>query len=112
MSNYIFEYKRQQFTPDGRIDTGEKTTEDHNAEIEARHLELWQAKPDEFAGYVVDGKFTTWLGTELGRVYHQTPIRTCVGSGKLTHYRIRGNNGESYYGRHGNMQLLRVRRFK
>jgi hypothetical protein len=110
MSDYIISHEGKQFTPNGRLKETVNATE-RNARIEKRQLEAWAMGPQNFSGYISDGKFSTWLGAELGTVYETRQLWTTVGSGKLTHYRIRGNNGASYYGKHGDMQLLRVRRF-
>ena len=108
MTNYLFEHEGRQFSPDGEVHVADVKA--HNRLVEQQELEEWKAKPDRFVGYIVGDKFTTWLGTELGTVYKRVKIRTSV-TCWMTHYRIRGNNGASYYGKHGDMQLLRVKRF-
>lgn len=109
MANYIIGHEGRQFTPDGCIQI--VNSAEHNNAIEAQELAYWNEKPDHFYGYIVGDKLTTFLGAELGTVYKRVTMRTAVGSGKLMHYRIRGNNGASYYGKHGDMQLLRIRKF-
>lgn len=114
--DYGIEHEGKVYTPNGtnvRPDDNAK----RNAEIERAELKEWRTKPDRWAGYVVKGRFTTWLGTDIGRVEvtsHWSQWSRHLGLCTMTAIRVHGTNGAVYHGRYGSdwAQLCRVRRYK
>jgi hypothetical protein len=115
-TGYVFEHEGKQYDPTGK--TSVESAEEHNAGLERAELAFWQTKPERFAAYISkkDGRDipTTWLGTQIGCVIEASKFRNNLTGSRMTHVRVRGNNGATYHGSFGSdwSQLVRLRRCK
>lgn len=118
--DYGFEHDGVVFTPNGTV-VAAAANAARNAAIERTELEAWDVQPERFAGYVVNGRFQTWTGADLGRVEVRSRWRCwrreCgvpVEPYTMESIVVHGSNGARYCGRYGSdwSQLCRVRRAK
>lgn len=109
----------------------------YNARLEAERLVWWDSQPNTAIGYIVpleekvsiycpymliDGysyrpwhKLVTFQGAFLGYAIRTGAWNQWSPRGwltKMTAWRIFGSNGRVYYGRHGDMDLIRLRACK